>query len=43
MEPEDSLWCSQEHVTSLYPEPDESNIYSPLLLQDLFLRLFSLF
>jgi hypothetical protein len=31
MEPEDLLPCSQEHSTSLYPEPDQSSQYHPIL------------
>jgi hypothetical protein len=29
MDPEDSLSCSQESSTSLYPDPGESNLYPP--------------
>jgi hypothetical protein len=28
MEPEGSLPCSQEHVSGIYPEVDESSLYS---------------
>jgi hypothetical protein len=31
MEPEGSLLAQQEPTTSLYPEPDESSPYHPIL------------
>jgi hypothetical protein len=31
MEPKGSLLCSQEASTSLYPEPDQSSPYHPIL------------
>jgi hypothetical protein len=31
MEPEGSLLCSQEPSTGPYPEPDQSNLYHPIL------------
>jgi hypothetical protein len=31
MEPEGSLPCSQEPSTSLYPAPDQSSPYHPIL------------
>jgi hypothetical protein len=31
MEPEGPILCSQEPSTGLYPDPDQSNPYHPIL------------